>query len=160
MRITYGGRRHEKILGDLDRCKAKLNEIRTLISKDWGESNSKAVYMVACALILHYLAIQHISASGLNLISLRCSKGMQYIIQDPESSVTNILRVCQRGDCKLRPTVDELQFLFGLKDEETPKELLRRKVKRRLLRRLPSIRASHPRSWMTFFMLITPPHKA
>lgn len=49
---------------------AKLNEIRALISKYGGESKSKAVCVVACALILHYFVIEHIPASGVNLISV------------------------------------------------------------------------------------------
>lgn len=57
---------HEEILSKLDGCKAMLNEIRTSIAKDEGESKSKVIYMARYALILYYFAFEHIPASGID----------------------------------------------------------------------------------------------
>lgn len=57
----------------------KLNEIRTLISKDGGESKRKSLYMTGCALILHYFSLERIPTSRTDLISVvnPCSSGMR-----------------------------------------------------------------------------------
>lgn len=54
---------HEKILRELDRCKAKLDKIRASIGKEGAESKDKAVYMAGCALILQYFALEVIETS-------------------------------------------------------------------------------------------------
>lgn len=56
---------YEEILGELERCKGKVEELRSQ-----GESKGKLVYMQGCALILHYVALEHIPASGVDLVSV------------------------------------------------------------------------------------------
>lgn len=59
---------HEEILVELDRCNTKLNETRASVCKDGGELKSKVVYIAGCVGILYYFVLDHIPASGIDLI--------------------------------------------------------------------------------------------
>lgn len=69
---------HEKILGGLDWCKEKLNEIRAVIGKDGKESRSKVVYMVWDALIFHYFVLNYIPTSGTVLLGIVSPRMLEF----------------------------------------------------------------------------------
>lgn len=150
---------HEEIIWELDRCKPKLNEITASIGKNGGESKNKTLYLEGCALVPHYFVHEHILDSKINLISIvvpRMLKWMQFHIKEPESREMGIL---QDGDSLVGFKTDEHHLPIELKDEETLKGLLRRKLEKEVVEEVAISDSEHPRSSMTFSILITPSHQ-
>lgn len=63
----------------------------------------------------------------------------------------------QHVSLELRLTADEHHLLIALKDEETLKKTPEKESAKKIVKKVALIRASHPHSSMTFFMLIAPP---
>lgn len=61
---------HKEILGELNRSKEKLNEIRASVSKDGRKSKSKFVYIGGCDVMRHYFGLEYIPTSGTDPISV------------------------------------------------------------------------------------------
>lgn len=96
---------HEKILGKLDRCKAKRNEIMASIGKDEGESRGEYMYMQGGALIFHYFGLEHISAYDIDLISVVTPRVLKWDAMPLEKTLKvaqSSFRCFQTGDCRVK----------------------------------------------------------
>lgn len=59
---------YEELPREICLCKENLIATRESMVVAGGETKPKLVYMVECVLILHLFAVEHIPASGKNLI--------------------------------------------------------------------------------------------
>lgn len=105
----------------MEKCKGKVEEMMRE-----GESKGKLVYMQGYALILQYFALEHIPASGVDLVSVMSSRMLKWEIMPQYKTLKAVqkefLGASNEVIAELRPLINERHLLIWLKDEGTPKE--------------------------------------
>lgn len=127
---------HKKILGELDRCNAVLNELMA----EGRVKEQVCLYARVCSNFppFYRKAYPFFGAPPVNCcFSKNPQVGCNTKVQSPNSYTKAFFGAPKKVIIELWPTADKQHLLIGLKDQRSLKGLRRNQARRRLLRRLP-----------------------